>query len=336
MSKPTAVSARTLLSFTALTALGSLATQAMGALGSFSPNEGYNLNVFTGSYNWSDVSYYNAGGYGVNAGGGPGPTPIAPDSGKWRVVGGVGGYFGTAAARNTATAGAPAYPGVAQPGMIPVYLVGDHGPGRTDNSSLAFRNDTAQGSTGPAVYDYALDTYDTGGPVPASVTGGVVNYSIYFSTSPNDPFVPGVRSQERFTQSVLDSAGNIGMQWGYARDNTVLWRTSPSGLWNYTGIIANAGNWDRISVDIDLSSDTFKLDYFDSVASTWSNLAPAGTLLGTTMGNFTGLRWQLEDGTNGGVGGKNFFDDATFKVPAPGAALMVGAGVVMAARRRRR
>jgi len=334
MSK-TPVSARTLLSLAALTTLGVLSSPALAVLGSFSPNEGYNLNVFSGSYNWSDVSYYNAGSYGVNAGGGPGPTFIAPDSGKWRVVGQVGGYFSNSVARSAATSGAPPYPPVAQPGMIPVYLVGDHGPGRTDNSSLAFRNDTALGSTGAAVYDYSLDTYDTGGPVPASVTGGTVNYGIYFSTSPNDPFVPGVRSPERFTQSVLDSAGNIGMQWGYARDNTVLWRTSPSGIWNYTGIVANAGMWDGISIDIDLTADTFKLDYFDSFANTWTTLAPAGTALGSTMGNFTGLRWQLEDGTNGGVGGKNFFDDATFVVPAPGTAALLGLAGLAGLRRRR-
>jgi hypothetical protein len=53
------------------------------------------------------------------------------------------------------------------------------------------------------------------------------------------------------------------------------------------------------------------------------------------MANFTSLRWQLEDGTNGGVGGKNFFDDATFVIPAPPAAVALGMGLLLTGRRRR-
>ena len=95
-----------------LRALGALAlAAAMDApahayLGSFTPNDGYHIQ--SGQIA-GDVTYYNAGNYGVNAGGGPGPTGIPVDSGLWKLVGptGVGAYFSSAAARNAATAGGP-------------------------------------------------------------------------------------------------------------------------------------------------------------------------------------------------------------------------------------
>jgi hypothetical protein len=333
MSKSPSAS-RVLLS--SVVVVASAASQACAVLGSFTPSHGYNLGVYSGNVNWSDVSYYNAGAYGVFAGGGPGPTLHTPNSGLWSVVGQVGGFFPTAAQRNAATAGAPPYPTTLPSGTLPIYIVGDHGPGRTDNSSLAFRNDTVGGTVGPAVYQYNLDIYDTGGPAPASVTGGVVNYGIYFATSPNMPPNPaGTPAPDRFTQSIMDSSGNIGAQWGYASDNEMVWRTNPSGPWTYSGIYANAAMWDGISMQIDLTSDTFQLDYYDVATNTWSTLAPAGTPLGVAMANFTSLRWQLEDGTNGGVGGKNFFDDATFVIPAPPAAVALGMGLLLTGRRRR-
>jgi hypothetical protein len=316
--------------------VASAASQACAVLGSFSASYGYSLSVYSGNVNWCDVSYYNAGAYGAFAGGGPGPTLHTPNSGLWTVVGQAGGFFPTSAQRNAAIAGAPPYPTTLPAGTQPIYIVGDHGPGRTDNSSLAFRNDTVGGSVGPAVYQYTLDTYDTGGPVPSSVTSGTVSYGIYFATSPNSPPDPsGAPGADRFTQSFMDSSGNIGAQWGYCVDNQLVWRSSASGPWNYTGIFANAAMWDGISAQINLTNDTFQLDYYDVGTNTWTTLAPAGTPLGVPMGNFTALRWQLEDGTNGGVGGKNFFDDATFVIPAPPAAGVLGLGLLVACRRRR-
>jgi hypothetical protein len=252
------------------------------------------------------------------------------------VMGQVGGFFPTSAQRNAATAGAPPYPTTLPAGTLPIYIVGNHGPGRTDGSALAFRNDTTGGTVGAARYNYNLDIYDTGGIAPATITSGVVNYGIYFATSPSTPPNPGTHGADRFTQSVVDSGGNIGAQWGYLTDNEVVWRASASGPWTHTGVFANAGSWDGISMDIDLTADTFELRYYNVATNTWSVLAPAGTALGLAMGNFTALRWQLEDGTNGGVGGKNFFDDASFVIPAPGAVSFLALPALVACRRRRR
>ena len=132
----------------------------------------------------------------------------------------------------------------------------------------------------------------------------------------------------------MDSSGNIGLQWGYARDNEIIWRDSPSNPWNYTGLITN-GAWDGINATIDLTADTFKLTFFDLVNNITTVLAPTGTALGTPMTNFTALRWQMEDGENTGVGGKNFFDDASFSIPAPSSVALLGLGALAASRRRR-
>jgi hypothetical protein len=329
MSK-TSVSARKV--FFGLT-LVAAASQAHANLGTFSANEGYSLSIFTGTQNWCDVTMYNAGQYGPNSGGGPGPIGIAPSSSNWSVLPGAGGFYPNAAGRNAAYGTAPPYPAVA-PAGVPVYIVGNHGPGRTDNSSLAFRNDTPAGSVGPARYDYNFDTYDTGGPAAASVTSGPVSFNIFMASSPGVPGGTGQHFPQKFHQSFMDSAGNIGAQWGYALDNEIIWRDGPSSLWNYTGLYTN-GAWDGMTVNIDLTADTFELKFFDAAGNITTTLAPAGTPLGTPMTNFTSLRWQLEDGINAGVGGKNFFDDAKLTIPAPGSLALLGLGALAASRRRR-
>lgn len=310
------------------------AAPALAHLGSFTPADGYSLAIYNGPANWCDVTMYNAGQYGPNSGGGSGPTNYAVNSGPWRVISQAGAFFPTTAARNAAIGGAPPYPNFIPAGTIPTYLVGDHFGGRTDNSALAFRNDTAPGTVGPAVYDYDIDTYDTGGNVPASVTSGSVSYNIYFASMPDAPTQAGVRYHQKFHQSLLDSSGNIGAQWGWALDNEIIWRDGPSSAWNYTGLYTNGG-WDSMRSTLDLTSDTFMLEFYDSVGATWNTIAPAGTPMGTAMGNFTGLRWQLEDGINAGLGGKNFFDDASFSIPSPSAVALLGCAAFRGSRRRR-
>ena len=91
-------------------------------------------------------------------------------------------------------------------------------------------------------------------------------------------------------------------------------------------VILGLGNW--------AVSRSKLFEYGHRIAST-DNLAPAGTLMGQTMGDFTHIGWQLEDDVHGGTGGKNFFDDFGFVVPAPGAAGLLGLGMLCASRRRR-
>jgi hypothetical protein len=180
------------------------------------------------------------------------------------------------------------------------------------------------------VSDYTLDSYDFGGIVPSTVTSGPVLTSFYFC--PNPPDAPtGGKAGDKFTMSLVDSLGNIGLEWGYARDNEVLWRDGPSSLWTTTGIYANAADWDQVQLLVDLTSDTFSIDYYSTVSNTWTSLAPAGTPMGQTMTDLAHIGWQLEDGVSTGqYSGKNFFDDFSFGVivPEPATGLMVGIGVV--------
>jgi len=297
-----------------------LAGQAHASLGTFSPANGYQI-----VQPWVDVSYFNSGQYGPNAGGGS-LSHVPADSGLWKVTGSVGGIYTTAAARNAAITADPTYlnpPPVG--GSAPVYIVGNHGP---------FRNDTPAG-TGAAKYDYTLDTYDSGGVAPASVTSGLVSAGFYFCPNPADPITPGRLPRDKFAMSFKDAANNTGLQWGYAADNEVYWRTNTSGPWTYTGVYANAANWDGVKVIIDLTAGTFGLDYYVVSTNTWQNMVAAGTLLGTPMTNFTTLGWQLEDNVFSGVGGKNFFDDFSIAIPSPSAAALLGLGGLLAARRRR-
>lgn len=319
----------------ALTLAGT-ASPSFGYLGSFGPSDGYTLFVPSGGpANWVDVTYYNAGAYGPNAGGGV-LNPIAPDSGNWRLLSQVGGFFPSTAARNAALGGVPPYPSTNPPGTIPAYMVGGHFPGRNnDGYNLAFRNDTPIG-TGPAYYEYTLDQYDFGGNIPASITSGTVTTQFYFCPNPADlPNADGTPPADKFTMTLMDALGNIGMQWGYARDNEVTWRTNPNGSWNYTGIYANDTNWDGIRIDIDLTTDTFNFEYYVVNTNTWQNIVPSGSPLGMNMTNLTTIGWQLEDGVISGLGGKNYFDDFSFVIPTPSAAALFVLGGCCFARRRR-
>lgn len=310
------------------------AASALAHLGSFSPADGYNVAIFSGSVNWSDVSYYNAGEYGANVGNNPGPIFQPPDTGLWRVTGQVGGFFLNSAARTATVGNAPPYPTTLPGNTFPAYIVGNHFPGRNnDGSNLALRNDTPAG-TGPIQYDYSIDTYDTGGPIPSTVTSGVVSQSFYFMPDPGTPPNPGTRARDKFVMSLKDSLNNTGFQWGYADDNEVYWRTNTSGPWNYTGVYATIGDWDGVRMDIDLTNDTFGIDYYDVTSNLWSTMVPAGTPLGTSMLNFTTIGWELADAVTTGIGGKNFFDDFSFNIPEPTTVVLAAFGLLFTLRRR--
>lgn len=308
------------------------APSAEARLGSFVPADGY--AVQSGDIR-GDVAYYNAGAYGANAGGGSGPTYIPANSGLWSVIGPAGGYFSNSIDRAAFVAqGVPYSAGF--PNAIGSYIVGGHSGGRTDNFNLAIRNDIPLG-TGPLVHEYELDQYDFG-VAPASVTAGPVSMGFYFCPNPGDSLNPSPSGSpgDKFTLSLKDSLGNVGLEWGYLRDNSVVWRTSPSSPWNSTPFVADQLNWDGLEIDLDLTADTFGIAYYDVSANVWSTLVPAGTAMGQAMQDFTVLGWRLEDGLNAGQGGKNFFDDFSFTVvPEPCGGLVAGLAVVPWLARRR-
>jgi PEP-CTERM motif len=322
------------------------ASPALAYLGGFEPADGYTISTIPQGSNpvsqYIDVTYYNAGQNGTNAGGGAIAT-IAPDSGLWKLLTQPGAFFRNSATRSSYTGGAPpygAYPTVASGDGVPAYIIGNHNPGYLSPSALALRNETPQVGPpigGPMEYDYTLDTYDFGGPAPASITSGVVTTSFRFCPNPSDPI--GAPPRDKFIMSFKDSGGNIGMQIGYAGDNSIYFRAGSSGPWTIPGITANASNWDQFSVSIDLGADTFGISYHQIAPNITTMIAPSGTPLGTSMADLTHLGWRLTDQVLGGTGGKNFFDNFQFgvpNVPEPATCFLMSVGLVGILMRRRR
>jgi hypothetical protein len=324
--------------FAALVAALVLTAPAHAYLGGFEPADGYILAPIPQGSNpaslYSDVTYYNAGQHGANAGGG-GPVTVAPDSGLWDLLTPAGAFFRNVATRTTYTGGAPPYgpyPTFGSGDDVPAYIIGNHSPGYLSPSALALRNETPLFGPpigGPMEYDYDLDTYDFGGQVPASITGGVVTVAFRFCPNPSDPPTGGP-PRDKFIMSFVDGGGTIGAQIGYAGNNDVYWRTGSSGPWTYPGITADATNWDQFSVSIDLTADTFSVNYHQIVPNINTTIVPAGTPI-VPMGNLTNLRWFLTDQVLGGTGGKNFFDAFQFTVPVipePSSVLLVLSGAL--------
>lgn len=317
-----------------------VAGRAEAYLGSFEPADGYTINQIPSSppSDFIDVTYYNAGQWGANAGGGgPAPQPFNDPANLWHLLTSPGAFFPNTATRNTYVSGAPPYPPFPATAGVPIYVVGNHFMGRT-GTCLALRNETFS-SAGPMEYDYTIDTFDFGGPAPPSVTGGTVTTGFYFCPNPSMPSQPGVQSPQKFIMSFRDSSGTTGLQLGYAMDNTVYWRPGNSGVWNYTPVIADSSNYDGFTVDINLANDTFDIKYFDFSTSNTLTLAAPGTPLGAPMNDLTHLRWYLSDQVTGGIGGKNFFDDFSFRVkqvPEPTAAGLFTAGALALIKMKRR
>ncbi|MFT3788395.1 MAG: hypothetical protein QM770_19855 [Tepidisphaeraceae bacterium] len=328
----------------AVVTLVGFASVSSAHLASFKNADGYYPQYGTV---YGDVTYYNAGANGPNSGGGAAGF-VPADTGLWSLQTPVGGVFATAANRAAFTSTYPAYPPT-PPNTAPSYMVGGHFPGHLgDNANLAFRNDNPAG-TGPARYRYQLDSFDTGGVAPGSVTSGIVTQQFYFVPSVHDPNAgaSGGPPGDRFTMSLMDSSGNIGFQWGYTRDDQVVWRKQSFNNWNFTGVYADdapsniTNAWDGVKFTFDLTNDTFGIDYYDVSTNLWSTMVPTGTAMGTPMSDFSMIDWQLEDDTSGSlytIAGKNYYDDFSFgfpNVPEPAMGTAALVGLALITRRRR-
>jgi hypothetical protein len=324
--------------------LAALVSPADAYLGGFENADGYSY-AFTYPQldNWVDVTQYNAGAWGPNAGGGS-PFQQTVNTGLWTYTSAAGSAFDTQANRVTYMGATPTFNSSAgaTPFTFASYFVGGHFGGRLGTNALAVRNAATNGAM---KYDYRLDAYDFSGTNPATVTSGTIGAGLYFQANPADNVTVASdgSSPEKFFMSIKDTSGNVGLQWGYRYNNSVIWRAGGAGPWISTALTADdgsgVGNYDGINFKVDLTGQTFSLSYYDVSANVTTVLAPAGTLLGSPMTDFTHLGWYMGDNVYSGVGGKNFFDDFSFQAPAvpePGTVgLLLLGGVPLVLRRRR-
>ncbi|MGJ8639674.1 MAG: hypothetical protein ACSHYA_09800 [Opitutaceae bacterium] len=193
---------------------------------------------------------------------------------------------------------------------LPYYVI-SHRPysvysARTGDAFLGIRNDGANGSL-DLDFRYSIDSADLGGTTPASVTSGVVNWSIWLCPQVSGFGEPG---DDYFHWSFRDSSGNLGFQLGYDGDNTLQYRDTDSGAWTSTGFTLDTSDWDQVNISFDLDDDSWDLSVFDTSASQLTSLVSEEDT-GMVLSDVASIDWHLEAF---GSSVKHFFDDSEFGV----------------------
>lgn len=280
-----------------------------------------------------DVTRYNAGAFGMNAGGpGGSAMDIADDSGLWKALAG---------GRLNEDATAPVYTGnqyYRNHAVAYNYLYS-----RTGSQVLSLIAGEENLS-----YSYTLDSRDLGGINPASTAASLVEMSFWVKpTDWDDPHTGNIMGL-----SLYDSANQSIFEVGYTGDNRLQYRLAGGGAWQTTSYVlgTDSTGWSQISVAVDLAANTVSLalrayndalDILGSSTGVLSNVA-----LGVDALDLKGLQFNLQGGTldNEAASYVHYFDDFAFAVspgnptPVPeptGVVLMGGAAGLWWGRRRR-
>lgn len=285
-----------------------------------------------------DVSRYNAGQYGTNAGG-PGGTgaDIIDNSGLWQALSGgrlnedIGGTFSNG------------YQYLGNTGGLVFnqnrdYVHAYRYTGARNGSQVL--NLLAQDTN--LQYDYALDHRDLGGTSPSATLASIIAMTFWFCPADTDD----THLNNLFGLTLRDAIGQSVFSVGYTGDNLIQYRLSGAGDdWMSTSAKAGSMGWSSISITLNTESNTVNLSlraYDDMTATLGSTVSILdGQYVGLDAGALTSLRWDLRGGTleNGAVSYKNYFDDFTFDVapvPEPGGLLAVAVAALFLNCRRQR
>lgn len=276
-----------------------------------------------------DVTRYNAGQFGSNAGGPGGiAVDIRDDTGLWTAVSG---------GRLDEDLNAPIYNGsISGPGRD--YAIAY----RYTNSRSGMQVLDILATEVDSIYDYTLDSRDFG-QTPSSTNNNQVTMSFWFCPADTDD----TYAQNTLGLGVWDTQGQRLVEVGYRGDNMLQYRVGSSSLWQTTSVAVGSFGWSQFVISLDTTSDTVNVSAlaWDDNTSTLGN---SQTLLATTGIGLDSqalhkLRWSTEGGVfdegTGDAAYKNFFDDFQFAVavvPEPGSALLAGVALALIGTRRRR
>ena len=286
-----------------------VAPSAWAYLGGFEAGDGYD-NGSSGTLR--DVTSYNAGEYGTNAGG-PGGSfqNIAPNNGLFTKFdnGNVSPGYGELVGHDT----------IAHSGL----------------GSLVLRSNAGFGDTTPgdgAQYLYNFDKRDFGGVSPTLVTSGVLTMD-YWMCPQTSFFQTGTVCSTSFLNTKGDTIFSIGTvgQGLFTADPFIEWQDANG--WHVTSILGNHNGWDRILLAFDLDNGTISFSYYSSLTGKTTILA-SGVSAASTMDNVSSMLLTAQPDT-----AKNAFDDfhivSPLVIPEPSSliAALVGIGCLMRRRR---
>jgi hypothetical protein len=284
-----------------------------------------------------DLSRYNAGDYGTNAGG---PGGIAQDitdnSGRWTaLLGGrlnedIGGFSPTHQ-----------------------YLGSTSGNIFLQNRDYVHAYRYTSARSGSQVlnllaqdtnlrYDYTLDSRDFGGTAPGSTNQSLITMAFWICPPDADDPDP----DNMLGLSMRDAMGQSVFEVGYTGENIMQYRLSGSSNWISTSSTVGTQGWSEVRVILNTTLDTvsYEVRAWDDLSGTLgvTNTLLSNQALGLDADALTTLRWDLRGGSlqNGAVSYKNYFDDFSFAlmpvpVPEPSSAMCVLIGLSCLWRRRR-
>jgi len=301
----------------AVVALMAFSSSSHAYLGGFeNPVDGYTPFL-------DDVTTYNAGAHGANAGGGA-YTAITPNTGLWSKLQG------------------PLFPATGTAGGV-AYATGHQGYDRTNPSTsdqaLVITTNADGWGGGPQEYAYSVDNFDLAGVNPLSTGSTIVDISfwscarIYGTGEPGGGLGAGTIGD---TVSFYDSSGNLGFEVGYRQPATTTdYAATNVGSWVQSAIAVNPSTYHRWDISLDLLNDTVSIDIFEG--ATLTNLVSGAPLI-TNMNDLSELRFESTAGvSNAKIWSLDDFVFDVQQVPEPtSVVLMISAAACALTLRRRR